>query len=112
MELYEIQKLVFETYRKSGHLEMWNRTFSNEYTQEQRIYDIAELSLVVTEISELIEGIREGKDFLDDELCFELADIIIRVLNFSSRKSTNIEHYISRKNRINLKREYLHGKVV
>lgn len=112
MEFDDIQALVFRSYQKSGHYKMWQKDFTNEYTQEQRIYDIAEISLITTEISELVEGIRKGEDFLGDDLCFELADIIIRTLNFATRKSSRMEHYIIKKNRINSEREHLHGKVV
>ena len=115
MHLREIQKLVFNEYTINGYLKMWSNNFSKNYTQIENIYDIAELGLINTEISESLEIIRQSK-FLDDtnseNMGLELADIIIRVLNFASRKNMDIEYYILEKNRFNLNREKLHGNVV
>lgn len=103
-----IQEKVYHEYIKNGYLDMWNV----ETLQEQSIYDISELALILTEISELIECIRKGKTPNDDEYRYELADIIIRTLNFSSRKDIIILPVIIEKHLINMERKKLHGKVV
>jgi NTP pyrophosphatase (non-canonical NTP hydrolase) len=113
--LYDIQGIVFEEYKKNGYFKMWSRGFKSDFSsQEQRIYDIAELSLIITEIVESIEDIRniDKWDLLLDKLGVELADIIIRTLNFASRKGINMEYHILEKNKRNLERKKLHGKLV
>ena len=113
MEFDLIQGTVFKEYSKNGYHKMWSRGFKTDiHSQEQRVYDISEIALVGTEISELIERIRAGENEMDEEYCFELADIIIRTLNFATRKGIRVEHYILKKNGINLEREKLHGKEV
>ena len=104
-----IQALVLIEYKENGYLDMWTKGRNN---QEQKIYDIAELSLIMTEVSELIEYIRKGKKPDDDKYCYELAEIIIKTLNYCSRKGINIEKRIIEKNAINCNRVYLHGKEV
>ena len=66
------------------------------------------LALVITEISEAIEGVRE-KDYLN--LQEELADAIIRILHICAVMDIDIEKAIREKMIINESREYLHGKV-
>ena len=118
--LKKIQKILFEEYKRNGYLDMWNNI------NNKSIADIAELGLIVTEVSEAIEVIRTSKDEnlishikeYDDsdklryQLGYECADIIIRVLNFMSRKQLSAFFFIRKKNEKNLKRGYLHGKRV
>lgn len=106
---------------------MWNAHRFN--AQDSKIRDIAELGLITTEVSEAIESVRnfwkeddtnnfEGINDLqqsikhNSDLAKECADIIIRTLNFMSRKGFDAEKVILHKNKINLNRGLLHGKSV
>ena len=115
MELDEIQKLVYEEYKKNGYLDMWTASVPppKDYSEEQRIMDLAEVGLINTEVSEALEDIRKfGYPMLLDKLGNELADIIIRALNFGSRKGIDVESYILSKNGVNLERGERHGKKI
>jgi len=73
-----------------------------------------DLSLVVTEISEAIEHIRNDRRAFDDSwketLEEEIADAMIRILDFCGMFNINIEKYIMAKMEYNKNREYKHGK--
>jgi NTP pyrophosphatase (non-canonical NTP hydrolase) len=105
LELKELQKKVFEEYKKNGYLLFW--TYGDISENDQTKSMIAELGMINTEISEAIE-----KCFRKDHqnIGFECADIIIRTLNFMSRLGLDAEFYIERKNNTNFERGYLHGK--
>jgi len=105
MKLWKIQRMVFEEYKKNGYLEEW----TNPDILTQAKIDIAELGLVVTEISEAME---ECRNIDNQKLGYELADIIIRVLNFASRKSIDIQSHVIAKHQMNLKRGKLHGRQI
>lgn len=108
--LNQIQSEVFKEYIINGYLDEWTWVKNDEI---QKKFDIAELGLIMTEISEAIEEIRKGDNTVDnDKLFIECADIIIRTLNFMSRKNINAQYFILEKNKVNLKREKLHGKEV
>jgi hypothetical protein len=113
MDLSKIQSIVFIEYKKNGYLDMWNSPIMENETQTQKIFDIAELSLISTEVSEAIENIRsELRPEAIIHLKNECADILIRTLNFMSRKGFNAEKIILHKNKINMNRGYLHDKIV
>lgn len=108
MELKKLQQLVSEEYKKNGYEILWTAT-----PEKQKVYDIAELGLITTEVSEAIEAIRKkqyGYERLKVELGFECSDIIIRTLNFCSRNNINVEEFILKKHNINLTRGIFHGK--
>lgn len=107
MNLSEIQKLVFEEYKENGYLEMWNSTPK----ELGWMADLAEVGLFDTEIGEADECIRDG-NYSEDKLGLELADIIIRVLNFASRKGISIESCVIKKHTINCNRGKLHGRKI
>lgn len=101
----ELQKLVYEEYKKNGYEKQWSE-FPND-----GIADIAELGLVDTEISEAIECIRKRRP--KDELAFELADAVIRIMTFATRKGIDdLGYYIQAKHEKNMERGYLHGRKV
>ena len=113
MEFSEIQKLVYEEYIKNGYVNMWTICPSNVYTKEQRLMDIAEVGLFNTEVSETMEAIRKfSYPMLLDEIGEELSDIVIRVLNFASRKGIQLEPYLIAKHEKNLQRGKNHGKEI
>jgi hypothetical protein len=110
LTLNEIQTLVYKEYIDNGYLNMWldSQSLKGLITKRQYINDIAELGLITTEVSEAIESIRLNKNNLGEEC----ADIIIRVLNFMSRKGLNAQKFIIQKNMVNVNRTKLHGKEV
>ena len=115
MEFDEVQKLVFEEYKKNGYLSMWTAKVPppKDYSEEQRLMDLAEVGLFNTEVSEALEAIRKfGYPMLLEELGEEIADIIIRALNFASRKGIDVEPYILSKHEANLDRGERHGKKI
>lgn len=81
-----------------------------QFKQLLRIADIAEVGLINTEVSELLEDIREDKDEIDQ--LKECADITIRIMNYCNRKGLDLELAILTKNAENMTREELHGKLV
>lgn len=108
--LREIQKIVFEEYKKNGYLLNWGCHTPNI----QPKIDLAELGLIVTEVSEAMEAIRTIPNLQQQKtnLGFECADIIIRTLNFMSRNAIDATFFINAKNEINMNRGKLHGKAV
>lgn len=105
--LRDIQKLVYKEYLKNGYLENWNI--------HKQVGDIAELGLIISEVSEAMEIIRKNNNleiWRNMELKKECADIVIRVMNFMSRKGLDLQTAILEKNKKNLKRGYLHDKQV
>jgi len=103
LTLKHIQDTIYIAYKQHGYEKNWN--------DSGKIGDIAKLGLIITEVSEAIEEIRKP-NMNSKNLAFECADIIIRVLNFASRKNINCEIAIKEKHKINMKRGFLHGKDV
>jgi NTP pyrophosphatase (non-canonical NTP hydrolase) len=125
-KLREIQKICYKGSKKSGYVELWNRPTGimeavkgesdiiiNEdyYKQEQKVFDIAELGLIPTEVAEAQEEVR-NKETNNEHLAEECADVIIRTLNFMSRKGLDATEAINKKIEKNSKRETLHGRAV
>jgi hypothetical protein len=108
MDLNTIQEKVYREYVRNGYKKMWNKS---KCIKTQKIRDIAELGLVTTEVSEAIEEIRNHNTNIDN-LGFECADIIIRTLNFMTRKGLNANNYIINKSKKNLLRKKLHNRDV
>ena len=109
MSIRELQKELFKTYKDKGYLEEW--TSKNNSVNEQKKIDIAELGLVCTEIAEAMELLRQHK-YKREDLAEECADIIIRTINFMSKKGLDLDIALWLKNNKNKKRECLHGKAV
>ena len=96
---------MYSEYRKNGYLDMWNKN--------GKVGDIAELGLILTEISEAMEETRLQGITSNDKLYIECADIIIRTMNFMTRKGCiDIEKVIYEKTKHNFTRKKLHGKDV
>lgn len=104
MEFNELQKMLYIEYVKNGYKNLWSPTKGNF-----RIYGIAELALVTTEISEAIEELRNKQPSFE-RLMTECADIVIRTLNFMSRFGGDAEQWILKKHQKNMKRGKLHGR--
>ena len=103
LTLDEIQIAVYKEYLENDYFKMWN--------DAGKIGDIAEVGLINTEVSEALEEIR-NKNSDKKHLTEELADIIIRVLNFASRKDIYLQDAILEKNIKNTKRTIKHGRDV
>jgi hypothetical protein len=113
-----IQRLVYKNYRNTGYEDLWNlpQKLAKFLTPEQlssiqRVFDVAEVGLMSTEVSEAIEELR-NKEIDEDHLAEELADIIIRPLTFASCRGINMTKAIMKKIDKNEKREKLHGRAV
>ena len=113
MDFSKIQKKVYNEYRKNGYESVWtNAELQLSSKQGRVIIMLAELGLVHTEVSEAVEACRNGDGVV---LGKELADIIIRVMNFASRVGLpfyTLEEYILQKDNENKKRSKLHGRPV
>lgn len=105
--------MLYHEYIINGYRDLWTFKDSESPNVEriQKIFDIAEIGLFDTEISELKEEIRK-KEINWDCVKEECSDIIIRILNFCSRKGLFLEDSLIKKNEKNLEREKLHGKDV
>jgi len=138
----DLQEMVFEEYKKNGYYDMWElielRQLLRKHEhllgfisggmlkQLQNISDVGEVGLINTEVSELLEIIRKQEKIVNEAIAndvspipnpinmmgLECADIVIRVLNFCSRKNINVSDYIVKKHEINLQRKKLHGNLV
>jgi len=110
MDFKDIQHLAYKGYREKGFLEKWEkaRKILREHGLE-RIVDLAELGLVVTEIAEAMEEIRDDNSKAESK---ELAGVFIRLSNYSMRKGYNLESEIIRESRRNLTRPKLHRRKV
>jgi NTP pyrophosphatase (non-canonical NTP hydrolase) len=108
-KLSKIQDKVFDEYIKNGYLEEWTADPVNDDLQKK--LDIAELGLITTEITEAIEEVREKEVNLNN-LSTECADIIIRTLNFMSRKGIPATFWILEKDKKNHNRGKRHGRAV
>lgn len=105
MRIQELQEFLYREYCENGYSEMWNKG--------QRLGDLAEIGLFITEIAEAQEEIRIHGVVSFENLYVECADIIIRVMNFMTRKGCkDIEKVIYEKTLKNKTRGYLHGKSV
>jgi len=110
MEVFDLQQLVYWEYKKNGYEERWSVEYLIEHPDELAlIIDIAEVGLINTEVSELLEDIRSNKPINYGAEC---ADIVIRVMNWCNRKNIDLGWHIIEKNKKNLTREKLHGRAV
>ena len=108
MDFQKIQDLVFETYKKDGYFDTWEKI---EKILEPHGYagiaQLAEVGLFHTEVAESQEEVR---NMSKGKLRKELADIMIRIMCFASRKGIDLEKEILQVNGKNMKREHLHGR--
>lgn len=111
MDFKKICKLVFEEYKKNGYYDKWEeaRLILGSHGIEG-IVELAEIGLVYTELAEAMEEIRNGKH--DGSVETELADTIIRIMNFASRRGMDLETALIKKHAKNMTREKYHGRKV
>jgi len=99
ISLRELQRLVYKEYKQNK--------FEEGFEKHGIIGDLAELGLITTEVSEAITKVRKNETGIEEEL----ADIVIRVLNYCNRKGIILDTNILWKNELNQKRIKLHGDV-
>ena len=110
MEVFELQQLVFEEYKKNGYADRWTQEYFKAHpTEFDLLIDLAEVGLINTEVSELLEDIRNNAP---EKYGPEAADIVIRVMNWCNRKNIDLGWHIIEKHKKNLKREKLHGRSI
>ena len=76
--------------------------------------DAEKMMLIVTEIAEATEALRNGKDTSEHIPQFtgveeELADVVIRIMDYAAFRKLDVAGAILAKIRYNEKREYKHG---
>jgi len=100
MEFQVIQKLVFESY-KHTHKPIWDKATEalQSHNLPPELIDLAEIGLFTTGVSEAMEEIRNADK---EKTAKELAGLIIRILNFATRKGISLEEYILSKAERNL----------
>ena len=91
---------------------------STDYEHFCRLAMIKDLALIVTEISEAIEAIRENRFTDYHKINFketfeeEIADVFIRLFDFCGNYGIDIETFINFKMDYNESREWKHGKTL
>ena len=113
MEFRDIQKLVYQPYKKNGFEQKWNDAEkilkdSNKPELAGMIV-LAELMLSVTEQAEAAEEIRNTDK---KKFALELAGLIIRALNIATRKNIDLEPLIIAETNRNMNRPILHGRTM
>ena len=101
MDLRDIQRMLFKHYKQKGFYDKWKSIYPDWAA------DLAELALITSEVSEAMEEVRDNNF---EGLANELAGIVIRVLNFASRKGIDLETNILSEHKRNLSRPSLHGR--
>ena len=97
--------MLFHKFVKEVHDWSESQGFWKDESQSRKVdFQLAKLALVHTEVSEACEDVRRGKL---DELPLELADIIIRTVNFASHYGIDIESALSQKMEVNHRRQVL-----
>ena len=80
----------------------------------EKAYNAQAIALIHSEISEALEADR--KDLMDDKLTHrkglevELADAVIRIMDFTQGKDMDLDNTIAEKLAYNTTRPYLHGE--
>ena len=108
MNIKELQELVHEEYIKNGYAEYWaHENITGDPIKYKQLVNMSEAGLINTEVAELQEDIR---DLNYDHYGEEIADIIIRAMNWASRNGIDVEEEIRKKHAKNMKRTKLHGR--
>jgi len=93
--------------RWMNHQGFWSRSGQSE--EAARWQKGEKIALIHSEVSELLEGVREDKGIRNEGE--ECADIVIRVLDYCEQYDIDIATYIEDKMYKNYQRLFRHGKV-
>jgi NTP pyrophosphatase (non-canonical NTP hydrolase) len=74
---------------------------------EEDFHPGVKLMLVVTELAEVLEDVRIGNKEHEGE---EVADAVIRLLDYAKSREIDLDYEVKRKIEINQARPYKHGK--
>jgi NTP pyrophosphatase (non-canonical NTP hydrolase) len=113
-EVAELQKRVFDNNVAHGFWEDDDRIIGLSKDGELSIKS-KKLMLIVSELAEVMEGLRAGNP--PDEKCpeftneaIEMADAVIRILDYCERFNVPLVDAILAKHQFNVSRPYKHGK--
>ncbi len=70
------------------------------------LYVPTKLALIMSECSEALEAHRKGED---EDLPYELADIILRTMQLAEALGIDLQKAVEEKHAINVNRPYKHG---
>lgn len=97
--------------------ELWE-THCEKGWHEKKRTPLEQHALFHSEISEATEAVREGMasltlvDGKPEGEAVELADAVIRIMNYFTENNWDLEFFITLKNDYNKKREFMHGKII
>ena len=97
MKLNELKERCYDTAKKNG---FWDKERN----------DGEAIALMHSELSECLEAMRKGNWDGKDGVAEELADCIIRILDYCGGKNIDIVSALERKTEVNKSRPYKHGK--
>jgi NTP pyrophosphatase (non-canonical NTP hydrolase) len=106
MEFYEIQKLCHEQARENGWYD-YDLNGSVMWNDHKRVSEI--LMLIVTELGEAQECVRDDSIEAMFNFAFELADAAMILMGLADRLGIDLEDYIQKKCEYNKKRGHRHG---
>lgn len=82
--------------------------FNTNLTESfETIWDLERLMLITTEVAEAAEAVRKGDM---DNLAEEVADILIRLVDFSHYMGIDLDKALADKMDTNIARPHMHGK--
>lgn len=101
-DIREIQRYCHSLATEKG---FWK----HDHLDKGELLAIAKLMLIVSEVSECVEELR--KPFPDRRsIAEEMADTVIRILDWCEQHGIDIQEEIEAKMKINQGREFRHGK--
>lgn len=102
MNIKQIQTLSHEISKYKGFYDR------DVISQSHLFFIVTKLALVVTEISECIEGVRQKG--ITDNFTEELADAVIRICDLAEYLNIDLESAIANKMEVNKERSQKHNK--
>lgn len=111
----DFARLAHENSKAKGFWNLMGELHSHPKAKEiEVIWKLSRIALMHSEASEALEGIR--KNLPDDHLpnrsmeCAELADVVIRILDYAGAYNLPLAETIVEKMTYNSSRPYMHGK--
>lgn len=98
MSLDDLAEEIHATAREKG---FWR-------DEHERSFDAQRIALIHSELSECLEELRSGAAWLSPRE--ELADALIRILDFAAGKGWSMDKAVQEKMEKNRARPHLHGK--